>query len=179
MGAPHLLPTVDRYNPLARLMHWSVAVLVVAVLPVGFVIKYIKDDSKLIFYGIHESLGFLVLWLMLLRLAVRLFAPPPPPVPMPLLFERTAAIVHGLLYVALIAQPVLGFLMTNAFGFPLNWFGLTVVWSPLGKDPTWAPILKEAHIYLGWTILGLLVLHLGGVVFHHVMRRDATLYRMI
>jgi cytochrome b561 len=179
MAAPHLLPTVDRYNPVARLLHWAVAVLVIVVLPAGFVIEYIKEDSKLIFYGIHESLGFLVLWLMLVRLAVRLFFPPPPPVPMPILFERTAAVVHGLLYVALIAQATLGFLATNAFGFPLKWFGLVEVWSPVGKDDALGRTLIGAHSVIGWTILVLVVLHLGGVVFHHVIRRDATLYRMI
>lgn len=179
MGAPYLLPTVDRYIAPARFLHWIVAALVFVVWPVGFVIKFVKDDYKLTFYAIHESLGFLILWIMLLRLFVRLVSPPPPEIPMPAIFLRTAALVHALLYAALIAQPILGFLMTNAFGFPLDWFGLTVVWSPLGKDDYWAPILKQAHFTVGVSILVLFALHISGVLFHHVLRRDPTLYRML
>ena len=58
--------------------------------------------------------------------------------------------MHGLLYVTLIVQPILGFLTTNAYGFPLLWFGEVQVWSPIGKNPTLAPLLKSAHIATGW-----------------------------
>ncbi|WP_181704269.1 cytochrome b [Chthonobacter albigriseus] len=179
MVAPSLLPTVDRYRPTARLLHWAVAALVLGVWPVGFVIKFVKDDFKNGFYFLHEGFGFLVLWLMLARLLFRLVWPPPPEVPMPAIFARTAAVVHALLYVALIAQPLLGFLMTNAFGFPFHWFGLVEVWSPVGKDEALGAVLKQAHIVVGYSILVLFALHLGGVLFHHVLRRDATLYRML
>lgn len=179
MAHPSIIAAVERYNPIARLLHWAVAVLLVAVLPVGVVIKFIVEDAKLTFYAIHESLGFLILWLMLARLAVRLLVPPPPRPPMPAILDRTATAVHLALYAALIAQPVLGFLMTNAFGFPLVWFGAVEVWSPIGKNEALAGILKSAHITLGYTILVLFALHIGGVLFHHVLRRDATLYRML
>lgn len=97
---------------------------------------------------------------------------------MPAIFRFAAGIVHVLLYVTLIVQPILGFLTTNAYGFPLVWFGQFQVWSPIGENPTLAPLLKSAHIATGWAILVLFVLHMAGVVFHHVIRRDATLYRM-
>ncbi|HUG60510.1 MAG TPA: cytochrome b/b6 domain-containing protein, partial [Methylomirabilota bacterium] len=149
------------------------------VLPFGAVIKFVKDDVKLTFYMIHESFGFLILWLMLARLTVRLLAPPPPKPPMPAILARTATAVHWALYAALIAQPIIGFLTTNAFGFPLDWFYLVEVWSPVGKNDTLGLLLKSVHITLGYTILVLFALHIGGVLFHHVLRRDATLYRMI
>lgn len=172
------LPEDRRYPVLSRVLHWLVAVLVIAAWPLGMVIKFINEDAKLSFYLLHESLGFLVLWLMLARLAVRLLRPPPPGPPLPLLQERAAATVHVLLYVVLIAQPVIGFLTTNAFGFPLDWFGLVTVWSPIGKSDA-AETLKTIHIFLGWSILVLFALHIGGVLHHHVLRRDATLQRML
>jgi cytochrome b561 len=141
------------------------------------VIKFVKEDVKLTFYMLHESFGFLILWLMLLRVLVRWLAPPPPSPPMPAIFERTATVVHVLLYVVLILQPIFGFLATNAFGFPLKLFGLVDVWSPIGKSD-WAPALMSVHVALGWALLVLFALHMGGVLFHHVVRRDPTLYRM-
>jgi cytochrome b561 len=179
MAHPSIIAATERYNPLSRLFHWVVAALVLFVIPAGVVIKFIKEDVKLTFYMIHESFGFLILWLMLARLLVRLIWPPPPRPPMPAILHNTAKVVHFSLYVALLTQPVLGFLATNAFGFPLQWFGLFEVWSPVGKDDPLGRQLLAVHVVLGYTILGLFVLHFSGVIFHHVLRRDATLYRMV
>lgn len=169
----------ERYVPAARGLHWVVAGLVLIVLPLGAVIKFIREDVKLTFYMFHESLGFIVLWLMLARLAVRLVHRPPPPVPMPALQHHVAATVHVLLYVLLILQPVTGFLATNAHGFPLEWFGVVPIWSPIGKAPDIAPYFSVAHVIFGWGILILFFLHIGGVLYHHVVRRDDTLERML
>lgn len=179
MAHPSLIAAVERYNPAARLLHWAVALLVLVVFPFGAVIKFVKDDVKLTFYMIHESLGFLILWLMLARLAVRLVLRPPAEPPMPAIFARTAATVHVALYVALIVQPIAGFLATNAHGFPFAWFGLVEIWSPIAKSPTIAPLFSSIHVIGGYAILLLFLLHMGGVLFHHVIRRDTTLYRML
>ena len=179
MAHPSLVAATERYNAPARLLHWLVAVLVLVVWPVGAVIKFVKEDVKLTFYMVHESLGFVILWLMLARLAVRLIAPPPPEPPMPAIFVKTAGVVHGLLYLVLILQPITGFLATNAHGFPLEWFWTFPIWSPIGKSPDIAPTLSFVHVVLGWSVLVLFALHMGGVLFHHVLRRDTTLYRML
>ncbi|ODN70988.1 cytochrome b [Methylobrevis pamukkalensis] len=171
--------SIERYAPAARILHWLVALLVLIVFPLGVVIDFVKEDVKLTFYLLHESFGFIVLWLMLARVAVRLIYPPPPHVPMPKLQQRVADTVHIGLYVALIVQPLSGFLATNAHGFPLSWFGLVDVWSPIGKSPDIAPILSVVHYVTGWTILILFCAHFGGVLYHHVIRRDETLGRML
>jgi cytochrome b561 len=47
---------------------------------------------------------------------------------------------------------------------------------------TWeglAQPVQLAHTILGWSIVVLLVLHVGGALFHHVLRRDGTLLRML
>ncbi|MCE7027397.1 cytochrome b [Jiella avicenniae] len=176
--APSHVADAARYRPAARVLHWLVALLVLVVWPVGFVIHFVKDEAKTGFYVVHESFGFLILWLMLARLAVRLVFPPPPEVEMPLLQRRVAVLVHWLLYAALVLQPIFGFLSTNAFGFPLDWFGLVTVWSPIGKSDL-APSLMSVHVFLGWSILVLFCLHFAGVLHHHVIRRDATLHRML
>ncbi|MCB8836627.1 cytochrome b [Aurantimonas sp. VKM B-3413] len=167
-----------RYPVASRVFHWLVALLVLIVWPFGMVIEFVKEDVKLDFYFIHESFGFLILWLMLARLAVRLINPPPPRPPLPVWQERIAGLNHALLYVALIAQPVFGFLATNAFGFPLDWFGLVTVPSPIGKSDL-APTLMSVHVFLGWSILVLFALHIAGVLHHHLIRRDPMLERML
>lgn len=171
-------PFTEPYVPAARVLHWLVAVLVLVVWPIGYVIGFVKDDVKLNFYMVHESLGFIVIWLMLARLFVRLLNPPPPPLDESGPRRILASTVHTLLYVALLAQPVLGFLATNAFGFPLEWFWLVPIWSPIGKSDDLAPLLGAAHYYVGWAILVLFALHIAGVLYHRLVRRDETLQRM-
>ena len=171
--------SVSSFHPLAKGFHWIVAVLVFAVWPLGAVIGFIKDDAKTSFYLWHESLGFLVLWLMLARLCVRFLKTPPPRPAMPAAQARLADTVQWALYIALIAMPISGFLATNAHGFPLQWFGLIPVWSPIGKSPDIAPVISAVHYWLSWTIITLVVLHVAGALYHRVIRRDDTLERML
>ncbi|WP_224000924.1 cytochrome b [Aureimonas sp. SA4125] len=178
-GIAQGLPQAARYSALARVLHWIVAALVIVVWPAGMVIEFLAEDNKTIGYLLHESFGFLILWIMLARLAVRLLRGAPEREPMPLWQARIAGTVHVALYAALIAMPVAGFLATNAFGFPLRLFGVLPIPSPIGKDEALAPVFMTVHTVLGWTILVLFLLHMAGVIHHHVLRRDATLYRMI
>ncbi|MEA3536788.1 cytochrome b [Rhizobium sp. CC-YZS058] len=159
------------------LLHWVIAALVFCIWPLGLMIGFVRDDVKLGFYLLHESLGFLVLWLMLLRVGARLTSPSPVPfgtAPM----RQAAGLVHGLLYLLLVVMPVSGFLATNAHGFPLLWFGLVPVWSPIGKMPDIAGTLSTVHTVSAWMLLSLIGLHLGAVIYHQAIRRDGILQRM-
>ncbi|WP_395516667.1 cytochrome b [Pseudorhizobium flavum] len=169
---------VEQYPATSRILHWLVAVLVLTTWPLGFFIQFTKKEVTLDFYLVHESLGFLVLWIMLVRVGNKLVTRTPQregPV-----VERVAAtVVHALLYIFLIVMPISGFLATNAHGFPLVWFGLVPVWSPLGKSPDIAWTLSTIHEVSAWSLLALFALHIGAVLLHHVIRRDNTLYRML
>ncbi|WP_333630778.1 cytochrome b [Agrobacterium cavarae] len=172
------LPDVPRYSAASRVLHWIVAILVFLTWPLGLMIGFVKDEVKLDFYLVHESLGFLILWVLLLRVGVRLYKLAPP-IEGPTLERIAAHSVHGLLYLFLIIMPVSGFLATNAHGFPLQWFGLVPIWSPIGKSPDIAPTFSAIHEWSAWIILALVALHMLAVIFHHLIRRDATLYRIL
>lgn len=168
----------ERYGSPARLLHWAVAILVLITWPLGLMIGFAKKDVVSTFYLLHESFGFLILWLMLLRVGYKLTSKAPKHEGSAL--ERVAASgVHGLLYAFLVIMPVTGFLATNAHGFPLNWFGLAEVWSPIGKSPDIAWNLSAIHEWSAWILLALFALHIGAVLFHHMIKRDMTLYRIL
>ncbi|TDH34928.1 cytochrome b [Pseudohoeflea suaedae] len=170
--------SVTIYPPVTRILHWLVAVLVLLTWPLGFTISFISKEWSLDFYMIHESLGFLVLWIMLVRVGNKLTAEAPEAEGNKL--ERFAAsTVHGLLYAFLIIMPVSGFLATNAHGFPFEWFGLVPIWSPIGKSPEIAGILSGIHWASAWILLGLFGAHIGAVLLHHVIKRDLTLYKIL
>lgn len=170
--------SVERYATTARFLHWIIAALVLATWPLGMVIKFVKSEVSLDFYLVHESLGFLVLWLMLIRVGNKLVTRAPK-AEGPAIERIAARTVHGLFYVFLIIMPASGFLATNAHGFPFSWFGILPVWSPIGKSPEIAGTLSAIHTTSAWILLLLFALHMGAVLMHHLLKRDDTLYRIL
>jgi len=173
-----------QYGTVAKWFHWITVALMAVALPVGFVIQHIKDDHKMAFYAIHESAGVTLFAVALLRLAWRLtHRPPVLPAEIPAPMRIAASAVHHLLYTLLIVQPIFGFFATNAFGFPLRgqtaYLGLIEFPKFMEKDQGLAEALLLVHTIFGWTILALLIAHIGGAVFHHAIRRDGTLMRML
>jgi cytochrome b561 len=172
------------YGSVAKWFHWVTVVLLGVALPLGFVIKHIKDEDKMVFYAIHESAGLTLLMVALARLAWRLSHPPPPlPDSVPLPLRKTAAGVHHTLYAMLILQPILGFIATNAWGFPMRgetaYLGFIDLPKFMETNESLAGTVQFVHTVGGYTILVLLVLHIGGVVFHQAIRRDGILLRMV
>jgi len=173
-----------QYSSLAKWFHWTTVPLLFLAIATGLVIRFMKDDAKMGFYALHESTGLIILALAIARLAWRGFsAPPALPAHIPAPMRRAASGVHHALYAALIIQPILGFLTTNAYGFPMQ--GATaflgLIDMPKFMEP-WTALavpLHWAHSLLGWTLPVLLALHIGGAIYHHALRKDGTLLRML
>ena len=173
-----------QYGAIAKLFHWVTLGLMLVALPLGFVIQHVKDASKMGFYALHESAGLTILFVALARLAWRRLSPPPSlPNDMPKLMRTTSTAVHHALYALLILQPLLGFLATNAWGFPMQGATAYLGFIELPKFmETWeglAKILSLLHSIGGWLLVVLIALHIAGALFHHAIRRDGTLMRMI
>jgi cytochrome b561 len=176
-----------QYTTVAKWFHWVTVALMLVALSFGFVIKYIKTEpfaTKLVFYAIHESAGLTILLVALARLAWRWFNPPPPlPDHVPAPMRRAAAAVHHALYALLILQPIIGFVATNAWGFPMQgataYLGLIDLPAVIGETQWLAPILSTIHTVFAYAIVALLAAHIGGAVYHHAIRGDGTLMRML
>jgi cytochrome b561 len=110
-----------QYGAIAKLFHWVTLGLMLVALPLGFVIQHVKDASKMGFYALHESAGLTILFVAIARLIWRWLSPPPTqPSDMPKLMRTASTAVHHALYALLIIQPLLGFMATNAWGFPMQ-----------------------------------------------------------
>lgn len=172
------------YGSVAKWFHWVTVGLMAIALPFGFVIKYIRDEPKMAFYAIHESAGVLILLVAIARLLWRLRNPPPPhPADLPKPMRVAATAVHHSLYGAMILQPILGFLMTNAWGFPMRdataFLGVINQPAFMAQNVPLAEALQLAHTVVGYGIAILLVAHIAAVVFHQAVRKDGTLIRMV
>lgn len=79
----------------------------------------------------------------------------------------------------LLLMPVIGFLATNAWGFPLSVFGVLPLPVPLGKNEDLAKLLSLLHWSGAIAIVLLIGAHLMGVIYHTFIRRDGLLHRML
>jgi cytochrome b561 len=171
-----------RYTAAARWLHWLTAVLMGVVITAGLWIVYFEptDEAfKFRLYNIHESLGVIVFALTIVRLVNRWRNPPPPLSPdTPALIQQCARVTHRSLYALLFLMPAIGFLATNAWGFPLRLFDLIPLPAPIGKDEALARTLSFLHGCGAVAIGTLIAAHLAGALHHTFIRRDGLLKRM-
>jgi cytochrome b561 len=105
-------------------------------------------------------------------------SPPPLPPGTPGLVISPPA-THIALYALLLLIPVIGFLATNAWGFPLTVFGVLPMPVPVGKNEELAKLLSLLHLSGAIAVVMLIGGHLIGVVYHTFVRRDGLLRRML
>ena len=177
-----------QYGSVAKWFHWITVGLIAVALPTGFVIQYITEAgdgaTKMAFYAIHESAGLTILICAVARLLWRAVSQPPAmPDHLPRLMRIAATGTHHALYTLLIVQPLLGFLATNAWGFPLQgqtaWFGFIDLPKFMEANEGLAKVLQLLHTIGGYLFVVLLVAHVGAAVFHHAIRKDGTLMRIL
>jgi len=168
------------YSIAAKILHWLVAALVVALIPIGLTMADLQPgplQDRL--YVLHESFGVTLLALMILRTANRLRGAPPP-YPTLSRGERVAsAAVHHLLYLLLLATPIVGWLALSAYGLGPSFFGLANLPALLAKDEPLSKILFRFHEAGGLTIGGLALVHVAGALRHALVKRDDVLWRML
>jgi cytochrome b561 len=170
-----------RYTTTAIVLHWLVAVLILCAAGVGIVLDDMKlSPQKLQLIAYHKWTGITIFVLVAFRLLWRLYRPAPPlPAGMPAWQKQAAHVSHVLLYVLMLATPVVGWLQSSADGITVTWFNLATLPSPFHKDKEFAHQLMDIHSYLAFTILGVIVLHAAAAIKHHVIERDDVLVRML
>ncbi|MHB1371030.1 cytochrome b [Thiobacillus sp.] len=169
-----------RYSAPAVMLHWLLALLIFAGFPLGlYMVDLPLSPDKLKLYSYHKWIGVTVLVLVAIRLAWRAtHTPPPLPAGTAVWERRAGAIVHGLLYLLMIASPLSGWLMSSAKGFQTVWFGVLPLPDLLEKDRELGDLLAGVHKTLNFTLLALVILHVAAAFKHHFIERRPFLQRM-
>lgn len=172
----------DRWGPVSQALHWTIALLVLVMAAIGLSLDELPRSPKWFWvYDLHKSIGLLVLALVVMRLAWRLFAGAPPPVPgLPRVQRIAAGATHWLLYMLILAMPLSGWLYDSASGLrPLRWFGQFAVPKLVAPDEALAGEFHDIHETLFIILIAVVLLHVAAALWHHVFRGDATLARML
>jgi cytochrome b561 len=169
------------FDRATRLMHWLTAGLLLSAFVLAFSIDLASSRAAhTVFLQLHRSVGLTVWLLTLFRLAWRSFAKYPDwPSDMSQTMRLAAITSEYALYVILLAQPILGVLQTNAHGEYVNLYFIGEVPALIEKNRPLAQQLLAAHKAVGFSMLGLIALHVSAAFFHHFWRRDDTLTAML
>lgn len=181
--------TSGGYGRVAIVFHWTMALLILAMLALGLYMTSLPptDPETFQLYQLHKSIGFVVLTLAVLRLAWRLVNPSPKLPDGMMAVEKLAAhLGHAGLYAFLFAMPITGWLMASAspWGIPTIVFDvLPVPHLPvpeaLGTQAEAEAIFKLLHEYGAYLLMALIFAHAAAALKHHFIARDDTLRRML
>jgi len=167
------------FDARARLLHWLMAPLLVAMLFIGIGMVSTTSSTYALLLAIHKPLGAAILVLLVLRIHTRLrHRPPPLPFDLPPSQRRAATFSHWLLYALMLAMPLTGWAMLSAAGHPVT-LGAGIVLPPImPHDAALFAWLRGAHRWLALLLFATFLLHLAAALFHGLVRRDGVLASM-
>jgi len=169
------------YSPAARHLHWLIALMVVAQFVVSLLMPDIHNDTPPeAVIELHFTLGLLIVLLMAVRLWVRLRNPVEPAANPGRPLERVVMVLtHRLFYAVLLLVPFLGWISASAHNLPVLFLGVLPLPALAPGGAEWGHQLGDVHGLVMWTLLGLIGLHAAAALFHHLVRHDDTLRRML
>lgn len=169
-----------KYTKFARILHWTVAALVVAQFAVAWTMPEIERNTLPVgLIAWHVGIGLSILLTVGIRLGWRAthhVPAPPASLSRPLRYLSRAA--HYSLYASLLVLPVLGWANASARGWRFPLVGDIVLPGILAKGAAIGFAAGDAHKLLSTVLLALIALHVAGALFHAFVIRDDTLQRM-
>ncbi|MDQ4136051.1 MAG: cytochrome b [Pseudomonadota bacterium] len=177
----HMRPMPEGYSPAQKALHWATALLIVTTVPIALTMTRLGPGSVTdTLYELHKSFGLLIFGLALGRVTLRLMRGAPPLVPGLPSWQRAAA--HGshiALYILIVLVPVLGWAGTSACCAPVNLFWTVPLTLPVPGGMETAERIFALHKAMALTLAGIVVIHVAAALYHHLIRRDDTLRRML
>jgi cytochrome b561 len=97
----------------------------------------------------------------------------------PALERSVAKATHRLFYAVLLMGPFLGWASASSHRLPVTFFGLFTLPALAEPRARWANIAGDIHVYTMWTLLAIIALHAAAALYHHFVRHDGVLRRML
>ncbi|MEQ7921405.1 cytochrome b [Xanthomonas sp. WHRI 1810A] len=175
--------SAERYSYKARWLHWVMAALIVlAYLLILSRSQFGRGtDVRTLVVQSHFWVGIVVLILAFVRVAERhRHTPPGITPPLEGALRLAATVSHYALYAFLFAQPLMGLftvlLERGALPIPLTTWAIP---SPFAIAKDTAEDLEHYHVLLGTIFYYVIGLHVVAAVWHHFVRKDNTVKRMV
>lgn len=169
-------PVPARYSGATILLHWSIALVILAGAVLGLMLEEIPREQRLPWANLHCVLGFVALLLTFARLAARgMTAAPPLPGAGWLLTAAKAG--HAALYALTLALPLTGLVMWWLRGRGLDLW-LFQIPTPFAADRASARTMEDVHKALFWLSAVVVAGHVGVALVHQFVWKDGLMARM-
>lgn len=171
-------PSSLHFNLLARVLHWTMALLILTMLFVG-VTMVASLTLRPMLIDLHRPIGIAILLLALVRLGNRLtHRPPPLPADLPAIQKTAAVASHWVLYALMLSMPLIGWAMVSAGGYPVVMFGGVTLPAIAPHSPGLYAVLRCAHGLLAYLLFATVLVHLSAALYHAWVRRDGVFASM-
>ncbi len=180
-----------RYTATAIALHWIIAFLFLAVYASVYYRRWMTEKQtpeNWTALQIHLAVGVSIAAFVALRIVWRAMNKPPELPPGSRLEHLAAHGAHWALYAFMIVMPITGYLGTSVateyFDIPKfedTWVFKTLVEGYLGLtfkefEAPMDYIHKNSGAYVVWVLIAL---HAAAALYHHYLRRDTVLLRML
>jgi cytochrome b561 len=168
------------YGGIAKIFHWLIFLLLAAQYAVGSIMPHIgRKTLNEGWVNWHLSIGAAILFVILLRLIWRLLFPVTLSAAMPRWESALAYATHLILYALVLVMTLLGWAAANARGWDVKLFGVVTLPALAPNGSSWGHEAGDIHNVLVYVLLGFIILHVAGALYHHYILRDRMLQRML
>jgi cytochrome b561 len=180
-NAVQLARRADSWDPVVKWVHWSTLLLIAAAYAAVWASETVPSrEQHAMLVQLHRSLGITIFALTLFRLGWRWRARVPSlPAGLPAMQKAAARVTEYLLYLLLLAQPILGILHTNARGDRVDFYFVAELPAIIGHNRLLAREAIAVHGLVAELLLAVIALHAGAALYHHYVRRDGVLRAML
>ena len=171
-----------RYGLVSRGLHWSVALLIIGLLWLGWYMADLSyyDRWSNVSLDWHKALGMLALLAGILKISWALGSHAPAPPPSRARWERLSAHAMNLtLFAMMVAIPTTGYVISTSAGDGIAIFGWFVVPALLPESEALRDLAIELHYYFAYGTAALVLVHVMAALKHQFIDSDGTLSRMI
>jgi cytochrome b561 len=170
---------IRHFTRAARTLHWLMAILIMSMLFIGVGMVASVSERHDLLLRIHKPLGIAILILAIVRIVVRVRNPPPPlPGDLPALQKLVALASHWLLYILMVAMPLIGWAMLSAGGYPVMLSDTLRLPPIFPVSPTAFAVLRHMHAWFAAALLLTCLAHMGAALYHGLIRRDGVFSSM-
>ncbi len=170
---------VTYFHPALRFLHWLMAASILAMLFIGITMVATVSSLHALLVSIHKPLGLMILVLVVVRLWLRFYTKVPSlPASVPTWQRGLAHLSHWALYIMMFLQPLIGWAMQSAAGYPISAGGSFVLPPLVPVNNDWFSVLRPLHSLVALALFITVMLHLAAALFHALVLRDGVFASM-
>lgn len=173
---------MQRYSSLQQTLHWVTVILFLGLLPIAWVTIALPEDTPIFYFWlhIHEAIGLMILAITLFRVASKLSGRSPRvPENIGPLTAMMAHFVYFCLFTMMIVMPISGYLWATGHSYDVVPLNLITFPRIAFGNRFLGDVAAATHRYGQWAVYFLIGMHLAGVSFHIIWKRDGLLNRML